>query len=371
MKRLLILTTLLLFTGCNLGFKQMGATEYGILFRKLPPLVGGGIGSRVIPPGKMVWLWPWEDIYRFDTSVKDLSWGAKSGAGDLGASEVEGDFIHTRALDGNEVAIALTVRYKLDTSEEKLLNLARSVAQDNQGVEKIVAAVTRSDIRTYMNELHTSDFLDKESRYNAVDKVKDSIAKRLAGYGILIERVNLNDFRFERLLNNGTVDRSYQDKLEEIQRTREDTERERSRIETVKAKKEQEYNDAQAQVNRVVAEAEGAKIQAEGRGKSYLESRQNEAKGILAQGKAEVEGLIQQINALQGPGGKALLKLEIARQLVKSNPQFVVMGDGQGASGLEVKRTDTNELLNQIGIVEGLKENKQVTKDIPGATKSP
>ena len=104
-----------------------------------------------------------------------------------------------------------------------------------------------------------------------------------------------------------------------------------------------------------MAEAEGAKIQAEERGRSYLEARQNEAKGIVAQGKAEVEGLVQQISALQGPGGRALLKLEIAKQLVKSNPQFVLLNEGQAGSGIEVKRTDTNELLNQIGVIEGLK----------------
>lgn len=360
MKRILVTLILLSFCGCNLGFKQMGSTEYGILFRKIPTYIGGGIGRNIIPPGKMVWLWPWEEIYRFDTSVKDISWGPKGQSADSSRE----DFIHTRALDGNEVAIALTVRYKLSTDEEKLKNLARSVALSNEDVAKIVDAITRADVRTYMNELHTSEFLDKEHRYSAVDKVKANVSSRLEAYGITVERINLDDFRFERLLNDGSIDRSYQDKLEEIQRIREDTERENSRIETVKAKKEQELNDVKAQVNRQVAEAEGARAQAESRGVSYLEARRNEAKAILAQGKAEVEGLVLQINALQGPGGKALLKLDIAKELVKSDPRFIVMGEGGSSQGVEVNRTDTNELLRQIGILDGLKQTESKEKPV-------
>ena len=34
-----------LLTGCDTGLQHMGPTEYGVRFRKLPPILGGGVGG--------------------------------------------------------------------------------------------------------------------------------------------------------------------------------------------------------------------------------------------------------------------------------------------------------------------------------------
>lgn len=349
MKRILALILVFTLCGCDTGIRQMGLTEMGVKFRKLPPALGGGVSSEVIPPGKMAIIFPWESIYRFDTRVRDVSWGTSKG------DESTVDYVHTRALDGNEVALAVTVRYQIGKEPGKLVRLVQEVATDDHEVSELVKAVGRADIRTYMNELRTSEFMDESHRYQAVDKVRNFMAERLSQYGIEILRVTLDDFRFERLLKDGTIDTSYQDKLTEVSKLIEDTKRERSRIDTIKAKKEQEFNTAQAEVNRLVAEADGYKKQAKLKGDAYFEARTNEAKAILAQGKAEVEGIVEQINALSGPGGQAILKLELARQLLKQDPRFVLVNPGDNKS-LDVTRTDTNELLNQIGILEAWKK---------------
>jgi hypothetical protein len=180
------------------------------------------------------------------------------------------------------------------------------------------------------------------------------MVERLGPYGIEVQRVSLDGYRFERILRDGSVDSSYQEKLTEIQKLREDTEREKLRIDTIRAKKQQEFNETQAGVNRRIAEAEGYKKQAGLRGEAYYEARANEAKAITAQGKAEVEGLIEQINALSGPGAEAILKLELARSLIKSDPKFVVLDSASTGNGIDVKRLDTNELLTQMGAFEAL-----------------
>ena len=353
-KLILFSTLIISLSGCDTGFQQMGPTEYGVKFRMLPPTLGGGIAKKVVRPGEMAIIWPWDSIYRFDTSVKDVTWGAPSGKTDV----PEGNYVYTRAADGNEVALAVTVRYRVAAEPEKLRELARTVATSNSQIEDIVVAIARSDIRTSMNELKTSEFLEKEARYRGVDKAKSLIDSRLNTYGIEIERVNLDDFRFERLLKDGKIDASYQEKLKEIQKTREETEREISRIDTVTAKKNQEYNTAQAEVNRVVQEAEGYKQQAMVRGDAYLQAKGNGAKAIKALGEAEVEGLTKQIKALSGPGGKALLKLELVKQLLKYDPKFIVVGEGASSEGIQVQRLDTNDLIGQIGILEGLEKSK-------------
>lgn len=335
----------------------MGPTEVAVRFRKLPSNMGpidfGGVSSSMVAPGQLAVLYPWDRLYTFDTAVKEISWPSTDKPEERGRNE---GFVHTRALDGNEVALAITVRYRVLPDPETLTRLVQQVASNEAEVRELVASVARADIRTYFNELKTAAFLDEQFRYGARDKVEKSMSKRFAPYGIEIQRVILDDFRFERLLNDGSVDQRYQDRITDIQKLREDTERERSRIETVKAKKSQELANVQALVNREVAEAEGFRNQSKLRGDGYFDSKVNEAKGILALGKAEVEGMVQQVEALSGPGAKALLKLDLARQIISARPNFIVLNQSSGGNGLNVQRLDTNDLLNQLGVVEALQE---------------
>lgn len=340
---------------CLCACQQMGPTQVGVRFRKLPSDIGpvsfGGVAPRIVAPGQLAILMPWDSIYTFDTSVRDVSWPRTEDV--LGKSVKEG-FVNTRALDGNEVALAITVRYRVNIDPEKLAWLIQTVATNDAEVRELVISVARADIRTYMNELKTSAFLDEASRFAAVDKVRTSMQKRLSPYGIDVQAVILDDFRFERLLRDGTVDASYQEKITQIQKLQQDTEREKSRIETVKAKKLEEFNTVQAAVNRQIAESEGYKKQAALRGDGYYESKLNEAKGILATGRASVEGLKQQIDALSGPGAAAILKLEIARHIMQGDPKFVVVNQPNSSNSMNVQKLDTNQVLGQLGLMDAM-----------------
>ena len=358
-KKSFLLASILLLSGCQ----KMESTEYGVLFRRLPPYFFGGIAPHVITPGEITFILPWDSVYRFDTSIKDISWGRAKQRADSEKPAGRADYVHTRALDGNEVALAVTIRYRISPEPANLRKLVEEVATDDQGVENLVSAVGLAYIRTHMNRLSTDKFLDEAERYSAVDSVRSSMEATLAPLGIDILRVNLDDFQFERLSRDGAIDTIYQDKLTEIQKLHQDTERERSRIETVRAKKLQELNNAVAIVNRQVAEAQGYKNQAKLRGEGYYQAKSNEAIGILATGQAEVSGIVEQVNALAGPGGEAILKMEIARQIGQSNPQFVLMGESANPGNVNVKRTDTNELLNQIGVLEGMQKQTKPTAD--------
>lgn len=358
-KILLIGLIITLLAGCQPPVKYLGASEYGVKFRRLPPFIGGGVSRSVGRPGEMMLIWPWDDVYVFETSVQDISWGI-GGSSTQQASQSSGlGYVNTRALDGNEVALAVTVRFKISNDPEKLVYLVQNVGETNEELRDLVIAAARADIRSYMNELRTSDFLSVEERYKAVNKVVASLKRRLESYGIDIQGVNLNDFRFERVLADGSVDSSYQDRLKEIQKLGEDAQREMSRIETVEAKKQQELNDVQAIYNRQLAEADGYKEQAKLRGDAYFSARSNEAKAIRAQGEAQVKGMIEQINALNGPGGEAILKLDLARNLLKNDPKFVVLDSSANSQGMDVKRVDTNQLLSQLGLMEGVQPSEK------------
>ncbi len=357
-RTIVLFTVLFVLSGCQ----TLGPTEHAVRFRKLPPQLLGGVSQEVIPPGKTVIVVPAiDELYRFTTAVQDVGWGSFNKKGE------REELLYTRARDGNEVALAVTIQFQIRSEDESLTKLVHDIARNNQEVRSIVSSVARADIRTYMNELRTSEFLDKEARYRAIDAIQVSMQKRLSSFGIDIVRVNLDDFRFERLREvdeSGTtvIDTSYQDKLREVQRLREDTEREQERIKSVEAKKAQELNDMRAKVNREIQEAQGYKNQAIIRGDGYLESKRNEGQGILVQGKAQADGLKEQLAALASPGGMNILRLELAKSLALMKGKFVVLGDSQR---LDVQKTDTNELLKTLGIMEGMKDPKETPKPQP------
>ena len=363
-RSLLFAILIFLVSGCDTGIQTMGTTEYGVRFRVLPRFLGGGVGSpsSVILPLEAGVVMPWEEVYRFDTSPQYLSWG--KGATDEGDLffVVENEDVHTRARDGNEADLKVTARYRIKPDPQCLVNLVQEVATTNEEIRNLVIAAVRSDVRSHMNRLRTAEFRDDKKRNKTIDAATDAVRKHLAPLGIDLEAITLKEYRFVRTLSGGREDTSYQDRLRDIQEREQDIEGERSRVETIRGKKQKELQEAQSEYNARIAEAEGYKAQAIYEGDAYYTARSNEAKGILAEGTAEVEGLKQQMAALAGKGGKAMLRLEIAKQLAKANPRFVTVGEasGGGAStgsagaSIGVSRTDINQLIQQLGVLEAV-----------------
>ncbi len=352
----LLLSTVAL-SGCDTGVQHMGTTEYGVRFRKLPTFMGGGLGSAdsVAHPLQTVVVFPWETVRRFDTAPQYLSWGKGMGDAAGGSTQlVQDEDVYTRAKDGNEAALKLTVRYRIKPDPASLVKLVQNVAETEDEVRNLVIAVVRSEVRSYMNQLKTPEFRDDKKRNETVDEVLQAAQRRLGPLGIEVEAVNLKQYRFVRPLPDGNEDTRYQDRLREIQEMEQDIEGERSRIETVRAKKQKEYSEAESLYNARVSEAKGYKEQSVFQGDSYYTARSNEAKAIFAEGNAEVAGLTKQISALSGKGGQAMLRLEVAKQLAKATPRFVAMNQGSGGAAVDLSKTDLNQLIGQLGIVEGL-----------------
>jgi len=311
---------------------------------------------------------PWEDVIRFDTAPQYLSWGKGLGFGGDPKQLVEDEDVHTRARDGNEAALKVTVRYRIMPDPDTLVKLAQEVATDDDQVRQIVISVVRSDIRTFMNRLRTPEFRDDKKRNDTVDAALAASREKLGPLGIEIEAINLKQYRFVRLLPDGKEDTSYQDRLKDIQELEQDIEGEKSRVETVRAKKQKEFQEADSIYNQRLAEAKGFKEQSMFEGDGYFAARSNEAKAILAEGTAEVEGLRRQIAALSGSGGPALLRLEVAKQLAKGNPRFLSLNAGSnGGANVDLSKTDMNQLIQQLGIAEGV---QNTTNPAPAAGSS-
>ncbi len=346
---------LMMFTGCdNMGFQTMDSSETGVVFSALPPFLGGGVSEKLISPSEKEFIWPWQTLYRMDTGVQSISWGGvEKGDG----SDVE-DFVQTRALDGNEVKLAMTVRFRI--IPEKVAYVIQNVGINSDKVEELVTAVARADIRTHMNILKTEDFFNRAQLQIAVDQVRDALNARLVPEGVRIESVLYDSHVFARKRPDGSIDTSYQDQINETERTKQKTEQEKNRNRTVEEEMKREFAQAEGEFNRVKEETDGRLRQAKQRGDAQYEAMQKDAERIYSVGMSEVEGMKKQIEAMSGPGGKAMLRLEVVKALLLSSPKFVVLNNNgqEGKGNVEVNRVDTNELIQQLGLFSAMQESQ-------------
>ena len=355
-------------TGCDSigGFQAMGPSEHGVVFSELPPFLGGGLKDKLIKPSEKEFVMPWEQVYRLDTGVQSVSWGRRIPGG---KEEVEEDFVQTRALDGNEVNLSMTVRYHI--IPEMVGHIVQRVGITNEEVERLVAAIARADIRTQMNILNTEDFFNRARLQVAVDKVRDAMNRRLRDEGIEVEAVIYDSHLFARRLADGTMDTSYQDQINATERKKQETLQELARNKTVEEEMKQKFAAAQGIASQTTERSDGLLRQATERGNAKFAALSQDAERIFRVGMSEVEGMKSTIEALSGPGGEALLRLEVARTLMQGESKFVVLNQSKG-DGIDVNRLDTNELIRQMGGFAAIQEvarpnaaETKITKDKP------
>ncbi len=224
-----------------------------------------------------------------------------------------------------------------------------------------------------MNILKTRDFFSQEDRQAAVDQTREAMQARLSPEGINVVSVIYKDHRFERAGDPGEeTDRRYQEQIDRTQAVNQETLQEENRRAAIVQAKGREQEEMQGQVNRLVQTAMGYKRQAIKRGDAYREKKQNEAAQIQTAGMNQVEAMKQRIAALDGPGGEALLRLDIARALIKRNPKFVLINsaDTKGG-GVGISKIDQNKLIEQAGLFaatyEGVKDDSAKPTAIPGS----
>ena len=351
--RSVLASSLLLVAGCDSGFQAMESTEHGVVFSALPPFLGGGVRNKILPPSAKEFILPWETLYRLDTGIQSVSWGAV-GRGDQ--KEIE-DFVQTRALDGNEVNLSMTVRFRI--IPEKLPYIIQYVGKDNERVAKIVATIAKADVRTHMNTLRTEDFFNRSKLQIAVERVREALNARLRPEGVEVESVLYDSHLFARRLADGTLDTSYQDQINATERKKQETLQELARNATVEEEMKQKYAAAEGEFNQLKERADGELRQARERGDTKFAALAKDAERVFHVGMAEVEGMKKSIEAMSGPGGAALLRLEVVKALIASNPKFVVLNSQGNANGVDLNKLDTNDLIRQLGLfaatAEGLK----------------
>jgi len=338
-------------TGCEIGFQTLEAGEYGVLFNRLPRFLGGGIMNRVLSPAEKEFIWPWQELIRVDTKMRVLTLGRKQGTNGTPSE----DFLETRTKDGNEVSLSITVQYQVEPKSDSIRHIVERVGDTQQEIDNLVEVIARADIRTHMNTLSTEEYSRSEVRRAAVTRVRDSMQARLATEGINVTLLDYQGHLFERYRGEDQKpDDRYQEAINETQELQEKRRLAENKQETLREQLRGELQRVEGENNRLLAEAEGELRRAKIRGEAYLIEKKNKAEQKKAEELAKVEALRAQIEALGQSGADKIVRLAIAQALARQKSKFILLeGSEQNGTvqGLDVRKTDTNELLNQLGLI--------------------
>jgi regulator of protease activity HflC (stomatin/prohibitin superfamily) len=152
-----------------------------------------------------------------------------------------------------------------------------------------------------------------------------------------VESVLPKDYRFNEAYQQAIEDKKIADQM---------AERFKSETKATFEEYRQKLQDAQGEVNKVVADINGEYAKAKIGADAYYEQQALIAKAIEIEGIAEAKGIEKMIEALNSSGGKTMVKLKLAEALIGKKIYLLPFSD---AGGLDLKTTNVNDLLRVYG----------------------
>ena len=311
------LVVLLILGGRRLTWKEIQADEVAVIINNIT----GNI--KTIDRAGAVIYYPFiQDLYILDKREQE----APMASSNISADFPQGNPIILKTRDGGDVSIDLVIQYKL------ISKMASKVVQDTgfgeEFKEKWIWDYARTICRYEFGDLSISEFPDSAKREQKIRTSTSELNSLLNPHGILVTSLNFIDYRYYREYAEKIHERRLADKEveEQVQRARA-AKKNQNRVVTEETKKLDVAISRfmgtlhQMEIN---AKAEASKIRDSGKAyliKSLLDADaeydrlEKEAASILAIRKAEAEGIFALKKALEGAGGRNLVKMEYAKRL--------------------------------------------------------
>jgi hypothetical protein len=106
--------------------------------------------------------------------------------------------------------------------------------------------------------------------------------------------------------------------------------------------------DAQGEVNKIIAQADGHFQEAVLGADAYYQQQTNLAAATIAEGTAEAASIAKMREAMMNEGGLIQVKMAIADSL--RNKRIVMIPTGS-ANSLNLQTLDLNDILKQLGVI--------------------
>jgi len=330
-----ILGLILLVVGLK-SVHSTGTTEVGVRTVKWSLFSKSGIENKVYQPGATYFLLPFfNEFSRFDARLQVLEMTATPNAGDKRGV----DDLPFKTKDGNDIRIDIIFSYRIDPQRAPFIR--EFVAADMVELkEKVFRTVARSKPRDFLGEYSTEQFYHAENRNKAADAAKQGLQAIPGEYGIIVENVALMDYRFKPDYQKIITEKKIADT-----RTTTLISQKASTLELNKKL----LNDALAEVNKQIADADGKYQEAVLTADAYFQQQTNLAAATIAEGEAEAASIMKMREAMSNEGGLIQVKMAIADSLRGKRIVMIPMGN---ANAFNLQTLDLNEVLRQTGLLK-------------------
>lgn len=317
----IILIIILVMGGRRLTWIEIQADEVAVIINNLT----GNI--RTIDRAGAVVFYPFvQDLYILDKSEQ----AAPMHSANISADYPQGNPVILKTRDGGDVSLDIIIQYAI------IPEMANTIVQ-NTGTGDVYREIwiwdyAKTICRYEFGELRIDEFPDAEKRIRKTEKAKKELNRLLNRHGILITALNFIDYRYYREYAEKIQARRLADKeVEEQFRRGEAAKENQKRVITVETKKldvavsrfsGQLYNmeiDAEAKAEKIKQEGLAYLLKATRDADAEYERLKKGAEAVLAVREAEAAGILALRDALEGEGGRNLVKLEYAKRLREAN----------------------------------------------------
>jgi hypothetical protein len=313
----IILIFILVMGGRRLTWIEIRADQVAVIINNLTGHI------RTIDRAGAVVFFPFiQDLYILDKSEQ----AAPMTSANISAEYPQGNPVILKTRDGGDVSLDIIIQYAI------IPEIAVTIVQ-NTGTGDVYREIwiwdyAKTICRYEFGELRIDEFPDASKRMRKTEEAKEELNRLLNRHGILITALNFIDYRYYREYAEKIQERRLADKeVEEQFRRGEAAKKNQTRVVTVETKKlevavsrfrGQLYNmeiNATAEAEKVRQQGIAYLLKAERDADAEYERLRNEAEAILAVREAEAAGILALRDALEGEGGRNLVKLEYAKRL--------------------------------------------------------
>ena len=315
-----------IYGGRELSWKEIAADEVAVIVNNLT----GGI--KLINRAGAVLYYPFvQDIYILDKREQVL----KMTSAEIDDKHPQGNPLVVKSIAGGDVVLDLQLQYML--RPDVAMHIVQSTGVGDVFKKKWLYDYARTVCYYCYGELTLGEFPVASLRDVKAQKAKEEINKMLEIHGFSVTSINLTDYRYYREYAEKIQERRLADKEVEEQKTRASAAKENQRKVIVEETKKLEVEVARfrGECDKRIMDARGSAEAKKQDANAYLiqkryqadadfEKLAKEAEAVLATVKTDAEGIRLLRNALDGEGGRNMVRLEYAKRLkqaiVRSTP---------------------------------------------------
>jgi regulator of protease activity HflC (stomatin/prohibitin superfamily) len=312
----LVLFCVLLVSTIRIG--EVTGEEVGLLLHRIS-------GKLEVIPRSGVTLYNGltTEFYTLDKTIQTLNMSEDPNSGERRVR----DDLKIKTIDGSDVYVDLKVQYRImpEMAKEVILSSGTGDAYKMKWARDYV----RSIVRDHIGELSTEECYDSAKRQVKLANAQKEINTRMERFGIrfdvpVIPRRPRFYAEYETMIKNKKLaDQAVQQEASEARAAKQkqetliiqETNKKNVAVEQYSGKMRQAKRDAEAEADRGKKGASAYFQKVTINATATLYQMEKQAEGIFARKQAEADGIMALRKALEGEGGRNMVKMEYAKKL--------------------------------------------------------